>query len=153
MAFAASRPYTMPLRRTPERSLETESTILEGETMQRSTVVILVLAVLGCGDRSLDRLTSAEAATTAVYSFEQVPPNIPGNPGRPGGFVRGTGTPGLMPVWTSSTSLGDSPIKIDASGNVILRPGSALFIVSADGSSCWRITGESITKVAPCPSF
>ena len=122
--------------------------------MQRYTVAILVLAVLGCGDRSLDRLTSAEAATTAVYSFEQVPPNIPGNPGGPSGFVRGTGTPGLVPVWTSSTSIGDSPIKIDASGNVILRPGISLFILNADGSDCVQITGESIRiSGAPCPSF
>lgn len=121
--------------------------------MQRYAVAILVLAVLGfgCGDRSLGGVTSPDAARTAAFSFGQVPP---GNPGQPGGLVRGTGTAGLVPLWISPTSLGDSPIKIDASGNVILRPGISLYILNADESDCIQITGDFIRlDGAICPSF
>lgn len=71
-----------------------------------------------------------------------------------GDGVIGNGTPDFIPLWTTSSSLGDSIMKIGANGDLILKPGVSIIVISADGSNCWKFSGEGLKKLTPnCPSF
>lgn len=74
-----------------------------------------------------------------------------------GDGVSGNGTPNFIPIWATGSSLGDSIMKIDANGNLILKPGSSIIVTNSDSSKCVMISGGSITYIykfgIPCPSF
>lgn len=70
------------------------------------------------------------------------------------GGITGNGTANFVPLWITSSSLGNSIMKIDNNGNIILKPGSSIIAISTDGLSCWRFSGTGANKlVPPCPSF
>lgn len=124
--------------------------------MRKAPAGFLILTLLACGDAdTTDQRTIAGPGTAATFGHTVSAPAE--NAAVQGSLVRGEGTPGLVPVWTSTSSLGDAPIKIDAEGNVILKPGSSLFLVTEDGSKCIQITGGFITfphkAGLPCPTF
>ena len=72
--------------------------------------------------------------------------------GESGGVI-GNGTPNFVPLWVTNSSLSDSNMKIDDNGNIILKPGSSIFILSMDGSKCIQLSGQSLTiyKEPPLP--
>jgi hypothetical protein len=43
-------------------------------------------------------------------------------------------------------SLGSSPIKVDANGDIILPPGTNIYIPNADASECIRIGNGSVNR-------
>jgi hypothetical protein len=63
-------------------------------------------------DNALNRLVALDSLTGRLYYVDKS--SISGGGG---GTVTGTGTTGTIPVWSSSTALGDSPLTV-ASGNV-----------------------------------
>ena len=92
---------------------------------------------------------------TAVIVKAQ-PKQPPGIPAR-APAVRGSGTPNFIPLWIATSTLGNAPAKTDANNNLIMAPGTSLYILSPDGTKCLQLTGETMTflhKVGiPCPSF
>lgn len=70
-----------------------------------------------------------------------------------GDGISGSGTTNFIPIWTTGSSLGDSIMKIDNDGNLILKPGSSIIVTNQDSSKCFIITGNFITKGPPCPPF
>ncbi len=69
----------------------------------------------------------------------------------------GNGTANFIPIWTTGSSLGDSDMKIDNDGNLILKPGLSIIVTNADSSKCIQISGEQVKFLhkfgIPCPSF
>jgi len=81
-----------------------------------------------------------------------------GNPGAPGLTNRpldGSGTPSVLPMWTTPTTLGDSPLKVAPNGDILMKPGRAIWVLSEDGSKCWRFSGQNLAKFLPpdCPTY
>lgn len=122
--------------------------------MKYATGLVLA-ALLACDANPTDHESAAAQPTSPALS--QGSGSQAGNAAVQGSLVRGQGTLGLVPAWASMNSLGDSPIKIDSNGNVILKPGASLFLVNEDGSKCIKITGEFITfpykTGETCPTF
>lgn len=96
---------------------------------------------------------------TGLASWQAQPAGIGGN-------VSGNGTTNFIPIWTTGSSLGDSIMKIDGSGNLIFKPGKGIILISPDGTSkCRKIvvlnagdpTPKSIIGVhilnISCPPF
>jgi hypothetical protein len=58
-------------------------------------------------------------------------------------------------MWLTPTTLGDAPMKVSPSGDVFVKPGMAIWVLSVDGSKCRRIAADVIqTYFAPnCPTY
>ncbi len=123
--------------------------------MRSYLAVVLVLGVVAC-DRSDARGPVAPSAMTTqgrrmgLAGGPAVTP--PGLSQRP---LDGTGIDHVLPMWTGATTLGVAPLRIDVNGDVVLRPGVSIIVVSADGTKCRRISGDMITSQPPvggCPT-
>lgn len=73
------------------------------------------------------------------------------------GGVSGSGTAGFITQWVTNSSLGDATAKVKENGDIILKPGISLFLLSDDGLRCIKITSDGFTLLhrlgLPCPSF
>lgn len=123
--------------------------------MRSLFIAASAFALCGCHDSETGGVnerampTAVGAKANAVGGVPAA--NAPGLGARP---LSGSGTQNLLAMWTGETVLGNAPAKIDASGNLILRPGTAIIVISADGTKCWHIAGEAFTKLTPnCPTF
>lgn len=117
--------------------------------------VSAILAVAACADGGARSVSAPERATSKVLQPRSIAGGIPASgQGLGGPPVGGEGTLNFLAAWTGPASLGNAPAKIDENGNLVLRPGSAIIVLSADGTKCFRIDGEAITKLTPnCPTF
>lgn len=70
-------------------------------------------------DNALNRLVALDSLTGRLYYVDKA--SIAGG----GGTVTGTGTTGTIPVWSSSTALGDSPLTV--SGTDVTATGTGMF--------------------------
>src|SRR3989344_6655503 len=66
------------------------------------------------------------------------------------GNVSGNGTPNFIPLWTTSSSLGDSIMKIDADGNLLVKPSGGKIIFIFD-TRCIEFSNAGIRPSVPCP--
>lgn len=115
----------------------------------------LLIAALACTDSSARGVSAPEGAVTRGDQVRSIAGGVPavaqGVAGRP---IGGSGTASTLAVWTGSSTLADAPAKINANGDLILRPGTGIIVLSADGTKCWRVAGEAITKLTPnCPTY
>lgn len=113
----------------------------------------LAMVLASCGERGAFEVGGPESAQLAGGQRRSAAASVnpPGLGGRP---VDGTGTSGRVAQWGSTTQLTDAPIRIDSAGNVLLKPGSSLFVIAADGSRCVEIAGDHMTMhktTAGCP--
>lgn len=123
--------------------------------MRKIVGVGCLLAALACTDSSARGVSAPEGVVGRGGQVRSVAGGVPaigqGIAGRPLG---GAGTDSTLAIWTSPTTLGDAPAKINANGDLILRPGTGIIVLSADGTKCWRVAGEAITKLTPnCPTY
>lgn len=68
------------------------------------------------------------------------------------GNISGNGTPNFIPIWVTGSSLGDSIMKIDANGNLLVKPsgGKIIFIFS---TRCIEFSDAGMRPSVSCPSF
>ena len=128
--------------------------------MRILSAVALMLGVVACNESGARGVSSPDAAAGPRDGSRALAGPAYGRSegnegdehgGRP---VGGSGTIGRLAVWTSPSALGDAPAKIDANGDLVLRPGSAIILLSADGTKCFRLSGDALTKLTPnCPVF
>lgn len=118
------------------------------------TPVILLVAV-ACGGDDPSAVSTTQAPAQPVAQAQGVPgvAQAGGN-----GFgsrpINGSGTPGNLTAWTATDVLGDGPVKVADNGDLIVRPGTAIILTSADGTKCWRLSGEGFQKLTPnCPTY
>lgn len=88
-------------------------------------------------------------ATAMIVKAQQQQPPIPP---QAQAAVRGTGTPNFIPLWITNFSLGNSPVKADTDGNIILAPGKKIFVLSSDGTKCVEIDGTPQIILHKIPS-
>lgn len=123
--------------------------------MMKFAAGFVLAFLLSCGASPTDEVFQA-GTNAGMALVAATPAQVPPNAAR-GAPVQGDGTPGVVPVWTGARSLGDAPIKIDSDGNVILRPGASLFLVTEDGTKCIQINGAFMTfpykAGLPCPTW
>lgn len=68
-----------------------------------------------------------------------------------GDGVSGNGTTNFIPIWTTGSSLGDSIMKIDSDGNLLIKP-SGEKIIFIFGTRCIGFSDVGIQpNVFPCP--
>lgn len=109
--------------------------------MWRFALGFLCALMLGCAASATEpdgAGTSSKTPSSAVAA--QVTNSAP-----QGALVHGQGTPGTVAAWSDVRTLGNSPIRVDANGDVVLKPGAALYLISADSTKCIKITGSEIT--------
>ena len=122
--------------------------------MRLHVLSCLLLTVVACGDDGDRNVSAPQNAVVQSGARKGLAGGVPANPAGQGGRpVDGSGTPGRLAMWTGPSTLGDAPIRIDANGDVVLMPGASLFVISADGTRCFQVGGESIVnhKVSGCP--
>lgn len=123
--------------------------------MRLQSLACLMFAAVACADGSARDVSAPETAVLRPGQQRGLangpPATSPGLNGRP---IDGSGTPGRLASWTGTSSLQDAPMRIETNGNIILKPGSSLFVLTADGTKCVEIRGDSmiIHKTATgCP--
>lgn len=123
--------------------------------MRIIVVASCMLSLAACADGSARGVSAPESAALQGGQVRSIAGGVPAvGQGVGGQPIGGSGTANMLAVWTSPTALTSAPAKIDANGDLILRPGSAIIVISADGTKCWRVAGEAITKLTPnCPTF
>lgn len=83
--------------------------------------------------------------STGLASWQTLSNNIGGN-------ISGIGTTNFIPLWITDSSLGDSNMKIDSGGNLLIKPseGKIIFIFS---ERCIAFSNIGIQPNVPCPLF
>lgn len=110
--------------------------------MRSVSLACLILVSAACsGDSAVNAPGTARLHAGQSRSANGPPATAPGAAQRP---VDGSGTPGQLALWLGNATLGDAPIRMDANGNLILKPGTSLFVPSADGTKCAEIRGASL---------
>lgn len=112
--------------------------------MRISSMACFLVLTIACsedGARAVNAPEGGKLQTGQRRSANGPPVNLPGQTQHP---VTGSGTPGQLALWFGNSTLADAPIRMDANGNLILKPGTALYVISADGTRCFEIRGEFI---------
>ena len=115
----------------------------------------LAFVAVACADGSARDVNAPETAALRPGQQRGIangpPATSPGVGGRP---IDGSGTRGQLAEWAGTSSLQDAPMRVDADGNIILKPGSSLYVLTADGTKCVQIRGDGMTihkTVSGCP--
>lgn len=122
--------------------------------MRIQLLACLALTSIACVDGSARNVSAPESAVLLPGQQQRMangPPTFsPGLGGRP---IDGAGTPGRLASWATTSSLQDAPMRIDVTGDIVLKPGISLYVLTADGTKCVQIRGDGMTihKVSGCP--
>lgn len=156
VAAAPNSSVVVHLTRDPLATLAQGRLLYQGFHMRRIALVGLMALVAGCTSAEGANGTAPDRMTAVTGPRRTLAGGIPAAAAAAAGArpIDGSGTTGVVPTWTAPTSLGVSPLRIDANGDLVLRPGAAIIVVSADGTKCYRIGGESIVHAVAggCPT-
>ena len=112
--------------------------------MRIASLACLLVLTIACSEGDAPAVNAPESGRLQTGQFRSAngpPATLPGQAQHP---VTGAGTPGQLALWFGNSTLTDAPIRVDASGNLILKPGTAIYVISADGTRCFEIRGEFI---------
>lgn len=123
--------------------------------MRIAVTFMVLLAFTACGDDEPSGVGTNEL-TPPPAAQARTTPGVPQGGGNGLGTrpLSGTGTAGNLTAWTGGNVLGDAPIRVADNGDLIVQPGTAIILTSADGTQCWRLSGEGFQKLTPnCPAY